>query len=212
MQHIVFLNLHYGSELQSVEDFLHDQSDWMHIYEQLLHVHDFRVTVIQRWPYDKDFRHNLVDWYFLQDNLPQRLRWMNETDNIKELISTISPSVLYFQHMDPPMHFRWMRSVLPSSSIVIGRYQGERIWHNKKIWLQQFGLRTADAFFFNKREQAHEWLKRAVILPCQPIFEMNGVFSLPEQAAVMLAQTFRKLLKWRSERETEKATDVSLNG
>ncbi len=201
MQHIIFLNLHYRPDLLSVDDFMQKQSDRMHIYEQLLHVHDFRVTVIQRWPYDKDLRHNHVDWYFLRDNLPQRLRWMNEADNIKELIGTISPSVLYFQHMDPPMHFRWMRSVLPASSIVLGRYQGERIWHNKKIWLQQFGLRTADGFFFDKREQAHEWLKRAVILPCQPIFEMKGVFSVPEQAAAMLARTFRKLLKWRSERE-----------
>ena len=74
-----------------------------------------------------------------------------------------------------PLHFRWLRNLLPQKTKIIGHHTGEHIWIQLRLFLQQFGLRTADGFIFENLEDAEPWLKASVILPRQPVFEIpNG--------------------------------------
>ena len=73
--------------------------------------------------------------------------------------------------MDLPLHFRWIRRVLKENARIIAWHQDETVWYQRRLWLQQFGLRTVDGFLFNDLQEAGEWLKVAAILPRQELIE-----------------------------------------
>jgi hypothetical protein len=131
---------------------------------------------------------------FHRDSYPEQLRWCNNPVSLHQKVADLDPGLVHLYNLDLPLHFRWLRNQLPENTKIIGHHTGEHIWIQLRLFLQQFGLRTADGFIFEDMTDAAPWLKASIILPRQPVFELPNGESPPEFIAGRLNECYSRLL------------------
>ena len=145
------------------------------VYAQLPGDTDIRLSIFKRSDENKRMEVGDITIFFHKDDFPEQLRWCDHPFSLHESVAHIKPDIVHMFNLGLPLHFRWLRNLLPEKTKIIGHHTGEHIWIQLRLFLQQFGLRTADGFIFENLEDAEPWLKASVILPRQPVFEIpNG--------------------------------------
>jgi len=161
-------------------------------YEKVAVYSKKKLTIIRRSDVNYEFRTNNTTIVLRRDNFPPLLSWWQEPEDLFRYITTFNPELIHIMGLDLPLHFRWLRKQVGDFPYILGQYTGEQIWPNIKIWMQQFGLRTADGFLFEDKQVADIWLKRAAILCRQDIFKIKNLHRNPEYLAQVYALILEK--------------------
>ena len=160
-------------------------------YEQVAVRSENKLLIIGRGDVGDKIQTNNITIILHQDDLPIQLSWWQEPEDLFRHIAEFNPDIIHVMGLDLPLHYRWLRKQVGKAPYILGQYTGEQIWPNIRIWMQQFGLRTANGFLFDDELAADLWLKRAAILPRQDLFKIKNLHRDPE----FLAQVYLKILK-----------------
>ncbi len=152
------------------------------------------LYVFQRATQNRKIEEKNITIFYIKDNYGESLRWCDNPDDLYQSVSAIRPDIVHMFNLALPLHFRWLRKELLPGVKIIGHHTGEHIWVQLRLFLQQFGLRTADAFFFENIIDAQPWLKAGAILPRQPVFEIPDSQTAIEQQLEKLDEYYRQLL------------------
>ncbi len=163
--HVVIVNFVYNSN-----DRLNE------IYSEVQKAINGKISFVQRS--DRDYKQNSIsiDTYFVKDEFKQNLRWWQNPDRVNELIASLNPDIVHILGLNLPLHFRWLKHHISDTTILLAEHTGEKIWLQKNLWLQQFGLRVVDGFIFQSQEDVKPWKKCAAILERQPVFQIASSF------------------------------------
>jgi hypothetical protein len=151
------------------------------------------IHVVQRAKFKETFTEDDINYYFVPDESKSSLRWWQEPVNALELLASIEADVININGLNLPLCFRWLRRMVGENIKIIGTHTGEDIWAQRNLWIQQFGLRTADGFIFQKKTHAESWIRCAVILPRQPIFLLES-YGSEESVSERLIQIYTTLI------------------
>lgn len=152
------------------------------------------IYIIQRATKNYQTKKDKITRFYVKDSFDSNLRWCDNPEDLNQIIGDLKPDVVHMFNLAMPLHFRWLRNHLSNGTKLIGHHTGERIWVQLRLFLQQFGLRAADAFIFDNLDNAQPFLKASVILPHQPIFEIsNGKIPL-EPAIQALTKCYDLIL------------------
>jgi hypothetical protein len=152
------------------------------------------IYIIQRSSEDNRNKEDDIIKYFVKDGFGSYLRWCDNPEELHQLIAEINPDVVHMFDLGLPMQFRWLKNHLNNGTKLIGHHMGERIWVQLRLFLQQFGLRAADAFIFDDMEYAKPYLKASVILPHQPVFEIANGKTPQKSSAQKLTDCYSYIL------------------
>jgi hypothetical protein len=130
------------------------------------------IYVIQRASKNAQISKDNITTLYVKDSYGPNLRWCDNPEDLNQKIADLKPDIVHMFNLALPLHFRWLKNYLSNGTKLIGHHTGERIWVQLRLFLQQFGLRAADAFIFENIDEAKPFLKASVILPHQPIFEI----------------------------------------
>jgi hypothetical protein len=132
------------------------------------------IFIIQRASKNFKVKKDNITRLYVKDSFESSLRWCDNPEDLNQIIGDLKPNIVHMFNLALPLHFRWLRNHLTNGTKIIGHHTGEGIWVQLRLFLQQFGLRAADAFIFDNLDYAQPFLKASVILPNQPIFEIHN--------------------------------------
>ena len=167
---IAYLYFSYDPEIRHHEDYLNSDPRPHLVHKQLKQDSDLDITVVQRSAFESTHVVDGVKYYFITDEFSNILRWWQEPKSSIAVIKKLNLDILQVAGLNLPLQFRWLRRQIGHNITIIGQHTGETIWANRKIWLQQFGLRVVDGFIFANESDKYSWIKAAVILPRQTIY------------------------------------------
>lgn len=163
-------------------------------FSKLSGIHPQSVSIVQRATFNATRIQENIGYYFVNDDFDSRLRWWQKPVPVFKLISKLQPDIIQIHGLDLPLQFRWLRREVGHNIKLVGEHTGEKIWANRKLWLQQFGLRVADGFIFKNKKDAVPWTKASVILNKQPIIEIPTAVEDAESTADSLLMFYNNLL------------------
>jgi hypothetical protein len=163
-------------------------------FSKLSGIHPQSVSIVQRATFNATRIQENIGYYFVNDDFDPRLRWWQKPVPVFKLISKLQPDIIQIHGLDLPLQFRWLRREVGHDIKLVGEHTGEKIWANRKLWLQQFGLRVADGFIFKDKKDAVPWTKASVILNKQPIIEIPTAVEDAESTADSLLMFYNDLL------------------
>lgn len=167
--HTIFLNYHYDEELTTVNSLLkryHSSKNWCEAVAK----HGGKISYIQRFHLTGRQTINGVDYYFINDNLPQRLSWYQNPKAFHEEIIKLKPDVIHYN--GHAVHFKYLRPLLPAKTAVVWQHHGGLPPSFLKRFVYKPVYRLLDGFMFTSFVQAEDWKKANLILPCQSVYEM----------------------------------------
>jgi hypothetical protein len=153
-----------------------------------------RISHVQRAAVSKSGEVDAINYYFIEDAFGVRLRWWQEPVPALESLVQLKPDVILVAGLDLPLNFRWLRRLTGIDIKIIGCHTGETIWPRRNLWLQQFGLRVADAFLFQTIEDNRPWKKASVILTRQPVYQIESLDRGTEKSAEQLNKICSELI------------------
>ncbi len=189
-----FLQLNIEEGVQDSDSYLNKNSKLHDLYVELIQSGLQSVSIIQRSVFEKSVSTDRINYYFLKDGFAPRLRWWQEPERAIELLKSLKSNIIHVFGLDLPLQFRWIRRVVGEKCLIIGQHTGELTWANRNLWLQQFGLRVVDAFIFERNSDSNPWLKASIILPRQPVFELEHFLKKPTKNAKTLKDIYNSLL------------------
>lgn len=189
---IIDYNLISSSDFEPVSQILLDH--YASVYGKLADKTNLQLFVYQRAAESKRIQSNNITLIFEKDDFAEELRWCDNPVQLHQTVADLNPDIVHLYNLGLPLHFRWLRNLLPEKTKIIGHHTGEHIWIQLRLFLQQFGLRTADGFIFENMQDADPWLKASVILPRQPVFEIPNGQTPPELIAGKLNECYDYLL------------------
>jgi hypothetical protein len=152
------------------------------------------IYIIQRSSKNNQTKKDNITTLYVKDSFESHLRWCDNPEDLNQIIGDLKPDIVHMFNLALPLHFRWLRNHLSNGTKLIGHHTGERIWVQLRLFLQQFGLRAADAFIFDNLDNAQPFLKASVILPHQPIFEIPNGKTPIESAVNKLTDCYDQIL------------------
>jgi len=167
---IVFLYLNYESDIFNHQDYFNSHPNLHALHKLIKQRPDSDISVIQRATFKSTPVVDGVQYFFTVDEYSARLRWWQEPRSSIAIIKNLKPNIAHVPDLNLPLQFRWLRRQVGNDVAIIGEHTGETIWANRKIWLQQFGLRVVDGFIFTSESDKNLWIKTSVILPRQTIY------------------------------------------
>lgn len=167
---IAYLYFSYEPDIQHHEDYFKSDPRPHLLHKQLKQDSDLDITVIQRSAFEGTHVVDGVKYYFIADEFSNTLRWWQEPKSSIAVIKKLNLNILQVAGLNLPLQFRWLRRQIGHNITIIGQHTGETIWANRKIWLQQFGLRVVDSFIFASESDKSPWTRTSVILPRQTIY------------------------------------------
>jgi len=171
--HIAYLNLASNKNLQNPDAYFNSTDLPRPIYEKLAKESVRMISIVQRTTFNATNKLEKVDYYFIRDEFEAKLRWWQEPVTIIEQLAALKPDIIQVQGLNLPLQFRWLRREIGDKIKIVGEHTGEKIWANRNLWLQQFGLRVVDGFIFKNMKDAQPWTKASVILEKQLISEIS---------------------------------------
>lgn len=173
--HLCFLHLNYDQSLKTPGAYWNEPGDHLRLYSEIHKVLGYQISVVHRACFTKMLTEENVSYLFITDEHPPSLGWWQEPATSLEKLAKLKPDIVQIVGLNLPLQFRWLRRVIGEEIKIIGQHTGEVFWANRNIWLQQFGLRVADAFFFAQKRDYDNWLKASVVLSRQKhiILDLN---------------------------------------
>jgi glycosyltransferase involved in cell wall biosynthesis len=175
--HIVLLNYMYDAEYPTVDALLDRYLSLTGWAESLLAAEAGRVTVLQRYKCDIDFRRGGVE-YRLRGGADCGARGLSDPRRLHRLVAELRPDVAHVNGLIFPLQIWLLRRVLPRHAALIvqdhggpppvARSVGARLRHVVK----RAGLRVVDAFMFTSALQAQPWRAAGLIGLNQPVYEV----------------------------------------
>lgn len=168
-----------------------DTENLLCYYEQVALRSKNKFIVIRRSDVADKIESDNITLILFRDSLPRRLSWWQKPEELFQFVASFGARLIHMIGPDLPLHFRWLRHYIGADTYLLGHIRGERVWPNIRIWMQQFGHRTANGFIFEDDQAADLWLKRAVVLPRQDLFKIKNLHRNPQS----LAQVYSKILR-----------------
>jgi hypothetical protein len=185
---IIILFLHSIQNNNTIT--IRNNEKFTRFYERVAAYSERKLTIIRRADVNDIIHLKNVKVILRRDQFQSQLSWWQEPEDLFNYIATRNAEIIHVTGLDLPLHFRWLRKHVGVSPYILGQFTGEHIWPNIRIWMQQFGLRSADGFLFEDDHAADLWLKRAVVLPRQNIYKIKNLYRNPKS----LAQVYLKIL------------------
>jgi len=167
-------------------------------HQHLTHISqqpDISISIVQRASFNETYNRDNLTYQFVRDEYQSSLLWWQEPASSFELLADIKPDLVEIAGLNLPLNFRWLRRIVGERIKIIGTHTGEDIWANRKIWLQQFGMRVVDGFIFQKKADTEPWIRTAVILPRQPIFILEAYGEKSQKEEEKFGDIYRKILR-----------------
>jgi hypothetical protein len=190
INHIKLTSVDYGAESLNLV------KQYAPVYTRLSGDHEIHLSIFHRAQESMRFEHDNITVLFQEDDYAERLRWCDNPIQLHRTVASWNPDIVHMYNLGLPLHFRWLRNLLPEKTKLIGHHTGEHIWIQLRLFLQQFGLRTVDGFIFENKDDAEPWLKASVILPRQPVFEIPNGRTPPGLIAGKLNECYNYLLNY----------------
>jgi hypothetical protein len=170
---IAIYNSEYSEAFETVDYYFEQSAELHQIYVELIKNPGFKLSVIQRAAFEDSIVKDDITYFFCRDEYPPLLRfWQKPMSSLQKIVD-LQAEIVQVTGLGSPLQFRWIRRMAGDKVKLIGYHTGEVIWTNRKIWLQQFGLRVVDGFIFKNEEDSKLWVKSAAILPRQPIYTIS---------------------------------------
>lgn len=191
---ITLLFLTKYDNISSVSEYIEISRERFQVLNELSLLSDFSFSVVQRAAISGTFTEQNISFYLISDEFNTSLRWWQEPVSVFEKVAVLEPNIIQLEGLDKPLNFRWLRRMVGDEVKIVGCHNGEDIWAQRNLWLQQFGLRVADGFIFQKKSETEAWIRAAVILPRQPLFILNAYGSPDQNEAEKLMHIYKELL------------------
>ena len=191
--HLVFIQYHYDATIKTPEEYFSRDNDKVQFYRLLHQAGMERVSIIRRAPFSQKIVTGEINYYFIKDEYRPNLRWFDKPVKVHTTAAGIEPDLVHVYGLNLPIHFRWLRKSAGRDVVLLGQHTGERIWLQRILWLQQFGLRGADGFIFENGKQAEPYLKAAVILPRQSLYKIPGINKYTQKSANRLVKIYNEV-------------------
>ena len=150
---------------------------------------------MQRASFKESYSLDNITYHFVCDGYHSSLLWWQEPVSSFELLADIKPDIIEIAGLNLPLNYRWLRRIVGEGIKIIGTHTGEDIWANRKIWLQQFGMRVVNGFIFQRKADAEPWIRTAVILPRQRVFILDTYGEKSQKNEEKLGDLYREILK-----------------
>ena len=170
--HFIYLNFISDKNSHDPESFIKSSPLPHPLFIELSKNHRYSLRIVQRAIFNAKKIYENVAYNFLKDEFDPSLRWWQDPVAVIKHVSKLKPDVVLVRGLNLPLQYRWLRREVGEKIKIIGEHTDEKIWANRNLWLQQFGLRVVDGFIFKDLKTARSWTKASVILDKQPIAEI----------------------------------------
>jgi len=168
--HVIFLNYYYDSDLVSSSELRKRYSSTHFLSKAIKDAGCQRVTIVQRFSQSIKETVDGIDYYFVDDGLPNRLKLFHNPRKVNAVLSNLNPDVVHYNGF--PYHLTFLRRSLSPHSATVWQHHGGGTPSLPKRPFMKKWLHTADALFFNSIEQGIAWKHAGMIEDKQPIFEI----------------------------------------
>jgi glycosyltransferase involved in cell wall biosynthesis len=221
---VLLLNYWYEREFRTPEDMCVSYAT-LTGWAEALHAGGAAVKVLQRFPCSGTLQRNGVNYQMFCDKSDPHLRkWQIPRalhHAVRKLCSQPAregePVVVHFNGLLFPLQLRALRAILPKHVPIVVQHHAEKPWPGLRRFLQRWGLRAADGFFFAASEVATPWLKQRLILcdqPVYPIMEGSTHFTRKDRASARAVTrlTGNPVVLWVGHLNTNKDPVTVLRG
>jgi hypothetical protein len=192
--HVVYIQYHYDTATRTPEDYLEKNKEKVQFYIDIHQAGIERVSIIQRAPFSQKIVLNEMHYYFIKDEYGAILRWYEKPVKVHTTATAIEPDIIHVYGLNLPIHYRWLRKSIGRNIFLLGQHCGEKIWLQRILWLQQFGLRVVDEFIFQNEDDLKHYLKAAVILPKQALYKIADLDQYTKKSAARLVKIYQELV------------------
>lgn len=174
---VVYVNYWYEPHMRSLDDLLSTYATLAHWTEAVAEA-GVAVTVLQRFPQDRDEVRNKVRFVLRQDRYGAHLGKAQVPLAFHQAIRKHcrpeggAGAIVHINSLMFPLQLLALRAGLPHHAGTIVQHHAERPAAGLRRRVQACGLRSADAFFFAACELALDWRNRGLIAPEQPVYEV----------------------------------------
>jgi glycosyltransferase involved in cell wall biosynthesis len=192
--HVVPLIYFYEADLTTPESLL-DRYATIKPFAKALHDEGVRITIMQRFHSNLDFRDGGIRFCFCADSCQPALRkWQipgSFHSSVRAVCTTGQPpgpvqTAVHVNGLLYPLQLRALRNALPPDCSAVVQHHADRPWPAPVRPLQRWGLRAADGFFFAAQGLAAWWVDHGLISKRQLIFQImegSNHFQYQDRAA-----------------------------
>jgi glycosyltransferase involved in cell wall biosynthesis len=178
--HVVPLIYFYEPDLTTPESLL-DRYATIRPFAKALHDEGVRITVMQRFHTNLDFRDGGIRYCFCADSCEPALRkWQipgSFHSSVRAVCTTGQPAgpvqtAVHVNGLLYPLQLRALRNSLPKDCSAVVQHHADGPWPAFVRPLQRWGLRAADGFFFAAQDLSAWWMDHGLISKRQSIFQI----------------------------------------
>jgi hypothetical protein len=188
MKRILYLYPDYDPAITNPQQFREANHTRIHALQQMAIPVDTEIELVSRAGFDGKDLSGGIQYHFINDYLAPRLRWWEEPEKLFQATALLRPNLVHIIGLEGPLDPRRLRRYLNPECIIVAEHHGEEQWIQRHLWLQQFGLRAADAFVFGDESAISHWKKSALVLERQPVLLLNPV--QPDDHAGLLKEFY----------------------
>jgi glycosyltransferase involved in cell wall biosynthesis len=143
------------------------------------------VVVINRFHKDGFLEENNVQYYFMRDSLPPKLRAWHLPFKFFQKIKTLDADVIHLHHLSLALQTYILRGLLKTKTAVIIQHHGGPAPGKFKKIIYGLMNSVADGYFFTDITQGKEWFKgRREFAKIMPIMEGATFFDFSDRNSV----------------------------
>jgi glycosyltransferase involved in cell wall biosynthesis len=178
--HVVPLIYFYEADLTTPESLL-DRYATIKPFAKALHNEGASVTVVQRFHTNLDYWDSGIRFRFCADSCrPELRKWEIPSSFHSSVRAVCSPGYLpeavqtavHLNGLLYPLQLRALRKSVPRDCSIVAQHHAGGPWPRRTQFLQRWGLRAADGFFFAAKDLAAPWVDGDLISKRQSIFEI----------------------------------------
>ncbi|RMH71055.1 MAG: glycosyltransferase [Gemmatimonadetes bacterium] len=166
--HIVFVHYYYDEDLASYRDlFARYQTtvDWANMMRDS----GAQVTVAHRYRETVYLEKEGVTYAFIADPFGGRLRGYQLPVAMHRYIAALKPDIIHINGLIFPYQTMALKQQLPNVPVVV-QHHAEKPFHGWRRWLQRWGLRQVDAFFFTGTGMVAPYQEARIIAHSTPVY------------------------------------------
>jgi glycosyltransferase involved in cell wall biosynthesis len=156
---IVHVHFDYDNSFQTERDLLekyYTVTGWA----EALQRNGADVVVINRFYKDSFLEENNVQYHFIQDSLPPKLKAWHVPLKLFQKIKALDVDVIHLHHLSLALQTYILRSLLKTkTALIIQHHGGPSPGKITKI-IYDLLNRAADGYFFTDNDQGKQWFKR----------------------------------------------------
>jgi glycosyltransferase involved in cell wall biosynthesis len=173
--HILLINYVYGAGISAPDELLRRYPTLTGWAEALVEA-GTQVSVLLRFHREASLMRNGVDYEFISDRHPPRLRGWQIPIRLHrragQLARQDSAVAAHIHSLIFPLQTAALRASLPGRCAILAQHHADKPFRGWRKWLQRWGLSFADGFFFASQEQGQDWQREGIIRSSQPVFEV----------------------------------------